>query len=102
MCLQCHGAQRQAGPGVTPEAHSHHGATSQGNKCVACHMPQIAATIADVMVRSHTFNFISPSMTDKYGIPNPCTSCHKDKTTSWALEALNQWSNISPWRMAAR
>jgi hypothetical protein len=47
-----------------PEAHSHHGANSEGNKCVACHMPQIATTIADVNVRSHTFNFISPSMTD--------------------------------------
>ena len=40
-------------------------------------------------------------MTDKYGIPNPCTSCHTDKTTGWALDALNQWSNISPWRMTA-
>ena len=29
-------------------------------------------------------------MTDKYGIPNPCTSCHKDKTTRWALDALNR------------
>ena len=102
MCLQCHGPQRQAGPGVTPEAHSHHGASSEGNKCVACHMPQIATTIADVSVRSHTFNFISPSMTDKYKIPNPCTSCHKDKTTRWALDALNQWSNVSPWRMTAQ
>ena len=82
MCLQCHGPQLQAGPGVTPEAHSHHGANSEGNKCVACHMPQNAQTIADVSVRSHTFNFVSPSMTDKYGIPNPCTSCHKDKTTA--------------------
>ncbi len=102
MCLQCHSPRLQAGPGVTPEAHSHHGASSAGNQCVACHMPQIATTIADVAVRSHTFNFISPSMTDKYGIPNPCTSCHKDKTTRWALDAIDQWSNISPWRMTAR
>jgi predicted CXXCH cytochrome family protein len=102
MCLQCHGPQRQPGPGVTPEAHSHHGANSEGNKCVACHMPQNATTIADVNVRSHTFNFISPSMTDKYKIPNPCTSCHKDKTTAWALDALSQWSNVSSWRMAAQ
>jgi hypothetical protein len=69
---------------------------------VACHMPEIAATIAHVMVRSHTFNFISPSMTDKYGIPTACTSCPMDKTTGWALDALDQWSNISPWRRAAR
>jgi hypothetical protein len=65
-------------------------------------MPQIADTIADVKVRSHTFKFISPAMTDKYGIPNPCTSCHKEKDTHWALDALEQWSNVSPWRMSAQ
>lgn len=102
MCLQCHGPQRQAGPGVTPEAHSHHAISSEGNQCVACHMPLIATTIADVAVRSHTFNFISPAMTEKYGIPNPCTTCHKDKSTGWATDVLNQWPNISPWRMASR
>ena len=87
---------------MTAQAHSHHGASSEGNQCVACHMPLIATTIADVSVRSHTFNFISPTMTEKYGIPNPCTSCHKDKSTGWATAALNQWSNVSPWRMASR
>ena len=76
------------------------GTTSEGNKCVACHMPQIATTIADVNVRSHTFNFISPSMTDKYKIPNPCTSCHKDRSPEWATEALKKWPSVSPWRTA--
>jgi hypothetical protein len=65
-------------------------------------MPQNATTIADVNVRSHTFKFISPSMTDKYKIPNPCTSCHNGKTTAWALDVLNQWSNVSSWRMTAQ
>ena len=87
---------------MTPEAHSHHSASSEGNKCVACHMPLNAQTIGDVNVRSHTFTFVSPSMTDKYKIPNPCTSCHKDKTTRWALETMNQWANVSPWRMTAQ
>src|SRR6266850_909347 len=56
---------------------------SAGSSCIACHMPKIATTIADVKVRSHTFAFITPAMTDKYKIPNPCTSCHADKTTAW-------------------
>jgi predicted CXXCH cytochrome family protein len=102
VCLQCHGAQRQPGPPGSPEEHSHHGPRSEGNKCVACHMPEIATTIADVRVRSHTFSFISPTKTDKYGIPNPCTSCHKDKTTGWALDALSRRTNVSPWRMATQ
>jgi hypothetical protein len=35
-------------------------------------MPAIATTIADVNVRSHSFEFIFPTMTDNYNIPNPC------------------------------
>jgi hypothetical protein len=62
-------------------------------------MPQIAQTIASVSVRSHTFRFVSPATTDRYGIPNPCTSCHTGKSTAWALEAMRQWTNVSPWRV---
>ncbi len=102
MCLQCHAPRQQAGPGVTPEAHSHHSAGSPGNQCAACHMPRNASTIATVNVRSHAFGFVSPAMTDKYGIPNPCTSCHKDKSTRWALDALESWADVSPWRMTPR
>jgi hypothetical protein len=31
---------------------------------------------------AHTFAFITPAMTDKYNIPNPCTSCHVGKTNA--------------------
>lgn len=99
VCLQCHGPQLQAGPPGSLEQHSHHRAGSTGSECVACHMPEIAETITNVRVRSHTFRFISPTLTDRYGIPNPCTSCHQGKSTSWALDAMQQWSNVSPWRM---
>ncbi len=53
----------------------------------------------DVKVRAHTFTFISPAMTDKYKIPNPCTSCHTDKSTAWTTEALRHWPERSPWRL---
>jgi hypothetical protein len=62
-------------------------------------MPKIQQTIADVNVRSHTFRFITPAMTAKYKIPNPCTNCHKDKDLAWATEALAHWPERSPWRM---
>ena len=65
-------------------------------------MPKIEQTIRGNYVAAHTFKFISPSMTDKYKIPNPCTSCHNGKTTAWALDVLNQWSNVSSWRMTAQ
>src|SRR5579864_4697252 len=101
LCLTCHNPGATNGPHnvATIEQHTHHKAGSAGNECVACHMPQIETPLADVNVRSHTFKFITPSMTDAYKIPNPCTSCHKDKTTSWARDALRGWLNESYWRV---
>jgi hypothetical protein len=52
-----------------------------------------------VNVRSHTFAFITPTMTDKYRIPNACTSCHNDKSTDWARQILLTWPGVSPWRV---
>jgi predicted CXXCH cytochrome family protein len=99
LCLDCHGPLSMNGPRTgTLEEHTHHKKGSAGSSCIACHMPKIATTIADVKVRSHTFAFITPAMTDKYKIPNPCTSCHADKTTAWATEILRHWPERSPWR----
>jgi predicted CXXCH cytochrome family protein len=101
MCLECHGPRSPNGPHtMTVEEHTHHKAGSAGDDCISCHMPKIEQTIANVNVRSHTFRFITPAMTDAYKIPNPCTTCHKDKTTAWATAELKTWANVSHWRMA--
>jgi mono/diheme cytochrome c family protein len=100
LCMDCHGPLSLNGPRTgTVEEHTHHKKGSAGSSCIACHMPKIETTIADVKVRAHTFAFITPAMTDKYKIPNPCTTCHADKTTAWATEVLRQWPERSPWRM---
>ena len=100
VCLECHGPQLQAGPRGSLAYHTQHEADGEGSLCVACHMPLTARTVGDVYVRSHTFKFISPALTDRYGIPNPCTACHDDQTTAWALDALATWPQVSPWRVA--
>jgi len=51
-------------------------------------MPKIEAEIPKVFVSAHTFAFITPAITDKYKIPNPCTTCHQDKSTRWAIDAM--------------
>jgi predicted CXXCH cytochrome family protein len=100
LCLSCHRPASPNGPrAATIEAHTHHRADSAGSDCVSCHMPKIEQTIANINVRSHTFNFIAPHMTEQYKIPNSCTTCHTDKTTEWAQEALKEWTGISPWRV---
>lgn len=103
MCFACHGTNTQNGPhAATIEEHTHHKPGSTGSQCIACHMPKIEETIADVMVHAHTFRFITPAETDTYKIPNPCNICHKDKSTAWAAEALKSWKDRSPWRMGGR
>jgi predicted CXXCH cytochrome family protein len=100
ICLECHGPGSPNGPHTsTVEEHTHHEAGSPGGECIDCHMPKIEQTLADVNVRSHTFQFISPAMTSAFKIPNPCTTCHKDKSLVWATEQLNTWKNVSPWRV---
>jgi len=99
LCLGCHNRNNPAGLKGSVSEHTHHAANSPGSDCVACHMPRIEITIKDNYVAAHTFRFISPLATEQSGIPNPCTSCHKDKTIAWALAELDKWTNFSPWRI---
>jgi predicted CXXCH cytochrome family protein len=101
VCLQCHSPVLQPGPRGTLEFHTQHKAGSAGSQCVACHMPAVEQTIANVNVRSHTFKFISPAASGRYGVPNACTSCHKDKTNAWANEALRSWPDVRAWRVTS-
>ena len=101
LCLDCHGPRSPNGPRTaTLEEHTHHKDGSAGSQCVACHMPAIETEgVPNTFVHAHTFRFITPAMTDKYKIPNACTSCHSDKTIAWATNALSQWTERSPWRI---
>jgi predicted CXXCH cytochrome family protein len=101
LCLGCHAPGSAIGPRQeTLELHTHHKTDSPGSECANCHMPKIEQTISDVMVRSHTFRFISPTLTESVKMPNSCNACHTDKTTEWALIALRSWPEFSVWRVA--
>jgi predicted CXXCH cytochrome family protein len=101
LCLECHGPNSPNGPRAPSiEAHTHHAAGSAGSECIACHMPKIEQTIADINVRSHTFKFITPETTATLKVPNPCGVCHTKEPADFAAKALKSWSNVSPWRMS--
>jgi predicted CXXCH cytochrome family protein len=99
LCLGCHTKDNPSGLSGTVSEHTHHAENSAGSQCTSCHMPKIEQTVSDSFVSSHTFRFISPKLTEQFGIPNPCTSCHKDKSNEWALQELKGWSTTSPWRV---
>ena len=98
----CFATRNRIPPGSrgTVSEHTHHAEGSAGSQCVACHMPKIEQTIKDNFVSAHTFRFITPAETEQSGIPNPCISCHTDKSTNWATNELKSWSTTSPWRVA--
>lgn len=99
LCLGCHGPESSAGPRGALEQHTHHLQQSAGSECIACHMPRIVNQIADFRISSHTFRFMSPAVSEAYGIPNACTSCHADRTNEWAASELAAWETVSPWRV---
>ena len=100
LCLSCHGPTSPNGPHTASLAeHTHHKDGSAGSQCIACHMPKIASEgVPGSFVSSHTFKFITPAMTEKYQMPNACTSCHKDQSAAWATASMRKWPS-SPWTL---
>ncbi len=97
LCTQCHtqdaserfAANDPSGEFDTP-AHTHHPQGSAGALCVNCHMPERTYMKVDPR-RDHSFVIPRPDLSDTYGTPNACTSCHEGKTNVWASETLDEW-----------
>ena len=58
-------------------------------------MPKIQQTIADVNVRSHTFHFVTPAMTDALKIPNACKDAIKTKSDGMGDYCVRLWADRS-------
>ena len=41
--------------------------------------------------RDHTFAPPVPEMTAAFGAPNPCTTCHDDRSPEWAASMMDRW-----------
>jgi Flp pilus assembly protein TadD len=85
VCLQCHSADRYA-----TAKHHFHAAASPPLGCSACHMP--SRTYMGVDVRhDHSFRVPRPDLSATLGTPNACNDCHKDRTATWAVDAIERW-----------
>jgi tetratricopeptide (TPR) repeat protein len=91
LCAQCHLPS-------TFDVKSHHGHEpgTTGGSCVACHMP--TETYMGVDKRhDHAFRVPRPDFSERFDVPNACTSCHAGKTAAWASAALDRW-RTPRWR----
>ncbi len=85
VCGKCHSLAK-----FGAEQHHHHKADSAGALCVNCHMPTHTYMVVDVR-RDHSFRVPRPDFSIAYGTPNACNQCHKDKSNSWAADAVAKW-----------
>ena len=94
LCLRCHNGSVSNAPVIQPEQHSHHGLTSAGNQCFACHMP-VTVYMQRHARHDHGFTIPDPLLTKELGIPNACISLPaKEEGTDWAIAATAQkWAD---------
>jgi len=83
-CLPCH-----RGHAADPAAHTRHKPDSPGSRCVNCHMP--TTEFARMLRSDHSMRPPSPAATVRFGSPNACNGCHKDKTPRWADRWVRAW-----------
>jgi len=83
-CLPCHEARVE-----NATTHTRHKADSEGNKCIACHMPK---TEFARMVRSdHSMLPPTPGAFLAHQSPDGCTLCHSDHDAAWCDEQVRSW-----------
>ena len=80
LCTQCH----EEATFNTKRHHKHQMGTTQA-LCINCHMPG-KHYMGNDFRRDHSFRIPRPDLSLKYGTPNVCTGCHKDKEDQWAYE----------------
>jgi predicted CXXCH cytochrome family protein len=87
LCLRCHKAYQEA---RARQAHTHHSAGSDGDRCMNCHMPRVNEGL-DAVVRTHTIHSPTrPAVIEQNG-PNACNLCHLDRSIDWTLQFFQKW-----------
>lgn len=90
VCSQCHVPAT-----YESEAHTLHQVGTVGVNCISCHMPTKVYMGNDPR-HDHSFRVPRPDLTAKYGTPNTCNSCHKDKSAEWASVAIEEHFGRKP------
>lgn len=89
LCMSCHE------PKYNTEQHHFHKINTEGAQCINCHMP-MKTFMGNDHRRDHSFRIPRPDQSIVWDTPNACTSCHKDKSNTWAADAIKK--NYGPTR----
>jgi predicted CXXCH cytochrome family protein len=84
LCMNCHE------PKYNTEAHHFHKINTEGAQCINCHMP-VKTYMGNDHRRDHSFRIPRPDQSIIWETPNACTSCHKEKSNTWAADAVKKW-----------
>lgn len=103
VCTQCHSPKAKSRFGdLAPradfdsQAHLRHPPGSGGSACVDCHMPTRTYMKVDAR-RDHALVIPRPDISQAYGTPNACTSCHVNRDDAWASKHMDRWYGTG-WR----
>jgi Flp pilus assembly protein TadD len=85
VCGSCHYLKK-----YSSTEHHHHKVGTPEASCIACHLSARTYMVVDTR-HDHSFRIPRPDESAKFGTPNACNDCHKDKSASWAAKAADTW-----------
>ncbi|MBK8506969.1 MAG: tetratricopeptide repeat protein [Saprospiraceae bacterium] len=81
LCLNCHDLK------YDNPSHHFHKENSEAAQCINCHMTG-KIYMGNDFRRDHSFRIPRPDQTERYGTPNACNGCHREKSAKWASEFI--------------
>lgn len=84
VCAQCHLASK-----YDATSHHFHEQGTPGAACASCHMQTTTYMGVDPR-HDHSFRIPRPDLTTRIGVPNACSTCHKDRTPQWAADEIRK------------
>lgn len=83
ICGQCHMPAK-----YETVAHRRHDGISL--TCASCHMPARDYMVVDRR-HDHGFRIPRPDLSLKFGTPNACNDCYRDRSAEWAADRMANW-----------
>ena len=84
-CTLCHIPTKYDVP-----THTFHKKGTAAAECKNCHMPG-KLYMGNDLRHDHSFRVPRPDLSVKYGTPNACSNCHKDKSEKVLANAIIKW-----------